>query len=245
MSRPDDHTARKGTEPRKAVVLLSGGLDSTTVLAIATSEGFEPCAMSFRYGQRHMVELESAKRIAGHMGVRKHVIVDIDLRQFGGSALTDDIDVPKGRTAEAMFTGIPITYVPARNTIFLSFALGWAETLGSQDIFIGVNALDYSGYPDCRPEFIRAYERMANLATRAGVEASQRLKIHTPLIELTKGQIIARGLALGVDYSWTSSCYDPGPNGEPCGSCDSCVLRAKGFSEIGAADPLLARLSAG
>jgi 7-cyano-7-deazaguanine synthase len=228
---------------RKAVVLLSGGLDSTTALAIARSEGFEPYAMSFRYGQRHVVELESAQRIAAQMGVRKHVIVDIDLRQFGGSALTDDIDVPKGRSAEAMSTGIPITYVPARNTIFLSFALGWAETLGAQDIFIGVNALDYSGYPDCRPEFITAYERMANLATRAGVEGSQRLKIHTPLIEMTKAQIIARGLALGVDYAWTSSCYDPGPHGEPCGSCDSCVLRAKGFDEIGTADPLLTRMS--
>jgi 7-cyano-7-deazaguanine synthase len=175
------------------------------------------------------------------MGVRKHVIVDIDLRQFGGSALTDDIAVPKGRSAHDMSAGIPITYVPARNTIFLSFALGWAETLGAQDIFIGVNALDYSGYPDCRPEFIAAYERMANLATRAGVEGTQRLKIHTPLIDLTKAQIISRGLSLRVDYSWTSSCYDPGPAGEPCGSCDSCVLRAKGFSEAGATDPLLKR----
>ncbi len=195
--------------------------------------------MSFRYGQRHVIELESAKRIAARMGVHRHVIVDIDLRQFGGSALTDDIEVPKGRTVEAMSAGIPITYVPARNTIFLSFALGWAETLGAQDIFIGVNALDYSGYPDCRPEFIAAYEHMANLATKAGVEGSQRLKIHTPLIELTKAQIIACGLALGVDYGLTSSCYDPGPNGEPCGSCDSCVLRAKGFNELGAIDPLL------
>jgi 7-cyano-7-deazaguanine synthase len=227
---------------RKAVILLSGGLDSTTALAIAKSEGFEPYALSFRYGQRHSVELESAKRIAAQMGVLKHVIVDFDLRQFGGSALTDDIDVPKGRSVEAMSTGIPITYVPARNTIFLSFALGWAETLGAQDIFIGVNALDYSGYPDCRPEFIAAYERMANLATKAGVEGSQRLKIHTPLIEMTKAQIIARGLALGVDYGWTSSCYDPGPTGVPCGSCDSCVLRAKGFAEIGVPDPLAARI---
>jgi 7-cyano-7-deazaguanine synthase len=238
----DDHTALTGTQQRKAVVLLSGGLDSTTTLAIARSEGFEPYAMSFRYGQRHVVELESAKRIAAQMGVRKHVIVDIDLRQFGGSALTADIEVPKGRPEAGMSTGIPITYVPARNTIFLSFALGWAETLGAQDLFVGVNALDYSGYPDCRPEFIAAYERMANLATKAGVEGSQRLKIHTPLIDLTKAQIIARGLALGVDYGWTSSCYDPGPNGEPCGSCDSCVLRAKGFSEAGTADPLLTRM---
>jgi 7-cyano-7-deazaguanine synthase len=211
------------------------------VLAIAQSQGFEPYAMSFRYGQRHVVELESAQRVVAHMGVQKHVIVDIDLRQFGGSALTDDIAVPKGRDAAEMSTGIPITYVPARNTIFLSFALGWAETLGAQDIFIGVNALDYSGYPDCRPEFIAAYERMANLATRAGVEGSQRLKIHTPLIELSKAQIIAQGLALGVDYGLTSSCYDPGPRGEPCGACDSCFLRSKGFSEIGAVDPLLTR----
>jgi 7-cyano-7-deazaguanine synthase len=237
-----DHTALTGTQQRKAVVLLSGGLDSTTALAIARSDGFEPYAMSFRYGQRHVVELESAKRIAAQMGVRKHVIVDIDLRQFGGSALTADIDVPKGRPAAEMSAGIPITYVPARNTIFLSFALGWAETLGAQDIFVGVNALDYSGYPDCRPEFIAAYERMANLATKAGVEGSQQLKIHTPLIELTKAQIIARGLALGVDYGWTSSCYDPGTHGEPCGSCDSCVLRAKGFTEVGTADPLLTRM---
>jgi len=201
--------------------------------------------MSFRYGQRHVVELESAKRVAAQMGVRKHVIVDIDLRQFGGSALTDDIEVPKGRAAADISAGIPITYVPARNTIFLSFALGWAETLGAQDIFIGVNALDYSGYPDCRPEFIAAYERMANLATKAGVEGTQRLRIHTPLIEWSKAEIIARGLALGVDYSWTSSCYDPGPQGEPCGGCDSCLLRAKGFSEAGSADPLLARFQTG
>jgi 7-cyano-7-deazaguanine synthase len=224
---------------------LSGGLDSTTTLAIAKSEGFELYAMSFRYGQRHVVELESAQRVAAQMGVRKHVIVDIDLRQFGGSALTADIEVPKDRPAAEMSAGIPITYVPARNTIFLSFALGWAETLGAQDIFIGVNALDYSGYPDCRPEFIAAYERMANLATKAGVEGQQRLKIHTPLIELTKAQIVARGVALGVDYSWTSSCYDPGPRGEPCGSCDSCVLRAKGFREAGVPDPLLLRIQAG
>jgi 7-cyano-7-deazaguanine synthase len=227
--------------PRKAVILLSGGLDSTTTLAIASSEGFEPYAMSFRYGQRHAVELESAQQIAARMGVRKHVIVDIDLRQFGGSALTDDIAVPKGRAVEAMSAGIPVTYVPARNTVFLSFALAWAETLGSQDIFIGVNALDYSGYPDCRPEYIEAYERMANLATKAGVSGLQRLVIHTPLIQLTKAQIIERGLALGVDYGWTSSCYDPGRDGQPCGACDSCVLRAKGFREAGAVDPLLQR----
>jgi 7-cyano-7-deazaguanine synthase len=241
VQQTEDRTASTGVHQRKAVVLLSGGLDSTTVLAIAQSQGFEAYAMSFRYGQRHVVELESAQRIAALMSVRKHVIVDFDLRQFGGSALTADIEVPKGRDAAEMSTGIPITYVPARNTIFLSFALGWAETLGAQDIFIGVNALDYSGYPDCRPEFIEAYERMANLATKAGVEGTQRLTIHTPLIELTKAQIIARGLALGVDYGLTSSCYDPGPQGKPCGSCDSCSLRAKGFSEIGAVDPLLMR----
>ena len=237
-----DYRTNSGKTPhRRAVVLLSGGLDSTTTLAIARAEGFEPYAMSFRYGQRHVIELESAKRVALRMGVAKHVIVDIDLRQFGGSALTDDIEVPKGRSAQAMSAGIPITYVPARNTIFLSFALGWAETLGAQDIFIGVNALDYSGYPDCRPEFIAAYEHMANLATKAGVEGSQRLKIHTPLIEMSKAQIIARGLALGVDYGLTSSCYDPGPSGQPCGACDSCLLRAKGFGELGVDDPLMRR----
>jgi 7-cyano-7-deazaguanine synthase len=228
------------TQERNAVVLLSGGLDSTTVLAIAGDEGFSLHAMSFRYGQRHVVELESARRVAARAGVRKHVIVDIDLRQFGGSALTDDIDVPKGRSAQAMSAEIPITYVPARNTVFLSFALAWAETLGSQDIFIGVNALDYSGYPDCRPEYIEAYARMANLATKAGVDGSQRLRIHTPLIQLTKAQIIRRGLALGVDYALTSSCYDPRADGGPCGACDSCLLRAKGFREADLADPLLA-----
>jgi 7-cyano-7-deazaguanine synthase len=226
---------------RKAVVLLSGGLDSTTTLAIAKSQDFELYAMSFRYGQRHVVELESATRVATSMGVRRHVVVAIDLRQFGGSALTDDIQVPKGRAPEAMSNGIPITYVPARNTVFLSFALAWAETLESQDIFIGVNALDYSGYPDCRPEYVEAYERMADLATRAGVEGGQHLKIHTPLIQLTKAQIITRGLALGVDFSATSSCYDPGGDGEPCGACDSCVLRAKGFDELKVIDPLLQR----
>jgi 7-cyano-7-deazaguanine synthase len=232
------------TTPGKAVVLLSGGLDSTTAVAIAKAEGFELYAMSFRYGQRHVVELKSAAQVAARMGVRKHVIVDVDLRQFGGSALTADIEVPKGRAIESMSEGIPITYVPARNTVFLSFALAWAETLGSQDIFIGVNVLDYSGYPDCRPEYIEAYERMANLATRAGVEGRQRLKIHTPLIRLSKAQIVARGLELGVDYAWTSSCYDPTPEGRPCGGCDSCLLRAAGFREIGAIDPLVQRFEA-
>jgi len=226
---------------RSAVVLLSGGLDSTTTLAIAKAEGFAAYALSFRYGQRHQVELESAARVAQALGAVEHVIADIDLRRFGGSALTGDLAVPKGRGLDRMGEGIPVTYVPARNTVFLSFALAWAEVLGASDIFIGVNALDYSGYPDCRPEYIAAYERMANLATKAGVQGHQRLKIHTPLIQLTKAGIIQRGLALGVDYGLTSSCYDPGPDGRPCGQCDSCLLRAKGFAEAGVADPLLTR----
>jgi 7-cyano-7-deazaguanine synthase len=227
-----------------AVVLLSGGLDSTTALAIAQSEGFDVFAISFRYGQRHKIELESARRVAERMRVLKHIVVDIDLRQFGGSALTDEIAVPKGRTVSAMAEGVPITYVPARNTVFLSFALAWSETLGSKDIFLGVNALDYSGYADCRPEFIEAYERMANLATKAGIEGGQRLKLHTPLINLTKAQIIARGAELGVDYSMTSSCYDPSATGAPCGSCDSCLLRQKGFAELNRLDPLVERFKA-
>ena len=226
---------------RRAVVLLSGGLDSSTVLAIAKNQGFEPYAMSFRYGQRHKIEVERAKDVANKMGVARHIIVDIDLRAFGGSALTSDIEVPKDRPLADMSHGIPVTYVPARNTIFLSYALAWAEVLGANDIFVGVNALDYSGYPDCRPEFIEAYERMANLATKAGVEGTQKLKIHTPLIQMTKAEIIKAGLSLGVDYSITSSCYDPGSNGEPCGKCDSCLLRNKGFSEVGKVDPLNAR----
>ena len=226
-----------------AVVLLSGGLDSTTVLAIARREGFKCYAMSFRYGQRHHVELDRACEIARRSGVAKHVIVDFDLRQFGGSALTSDIAVPKERSTTEMSKGIPVTYVPARNTIFLSFALAWAETLGASDIFIGVNALDYSGYPDCRPEYIEAYEQMANLATKAGVEGTQHLKIHTPLISLSKAQIIKTGFDLGVDYSITSSCYDPGPDGLPCGACDSCQLRAKGFAEARVADPLLVKFA--
>jgi 7-cyano-7-deazaguanine synthase len=225
---------------RPAVVLLSGGLDSATVLAIALSEGYACYALSFRYGQRHAVELERARTIAARMGAARHIVVDIDLRQFGGSALTADIDVPKDRTAAEMKQGIPITYVPARNTIFLSFALAWAETLGASDIFIGVNALDYSGYPDCRPEYVAAFERMANLATRLGVEGTQRLAIHTPLIRLSKAEIIRRGVALGVDYAITASCYDPGPDARPCGACDACVLREKGFAEAGMSDPLLA-----
>jgi 7-cyano-7-deazaguanine synthase len=226
------------THPKKAVVLLSGGLDSATVLAIARSEGFEVYALSFSYGQRHLLELEAAKRVAASIGVAQHRIAAIDLRVFGGSALTDSIAVPKGRAADEMSNGIPVTYVPARNTIFLSFALAWAEVLGSSDVFIGVNALDYSGYPDCRPEFIEAFERMANLATKAGVEGRQSLKIHTPLIALSKAQIIAKGVELGVDYALTSSCYDPSPAGEPCGQCDSCLLRQKGFRENGMVDPL-------
>jgi 7-cyano-7-deazaguanine synthase len=226
---------------RPAVVLLSGGLDSTTALAIAKSEGFECYAMSFRYGQRHAFELTAAERVAAYIGVRDRVTVDINLRQFGGSALTGDIDVPKGRTAVDMGHGIPVTYVPARNTVFLSLALAWAETLGAQDVFIGVNSIDYSGYPDCRPEYIRAYEAMANLATRAGVEGLQKLKVHTPLIQMTKAEIIARGIGLGIDYGMTSSCYDPGDQGQPCGGCDSCVLRAKGFLEAGYPDPLVER----
>jgi 7-cyano-7-deazaguanine synthase len=227
-----------GVRVRRAVVLLSGGLDSATVLAIARSEGFEPYALSFSYGQRHVWEVEAAKRVAASVGAVEHRIASIDLRVFGGSALTADIDVPKGRDTDAMAQGIPITYVPARNTIFLAFALAWAEVLGSSDVFIGVNALDYSGYPDCRPEFIEAFERMANLATKAGVEGRQRLRIHTPLIALSKAQIIARGIELGVDYGLTSSCYDPSPKGVPCGECDSCLLREKGFRENGIEDPL-------
>lgn len=226
------------TEQKRAVVLLSGGLDSATVLAIARSQGYEPYALSFSYGQRHVWELEAAKRVAASVGVVQHRTAQIDLRVFGGSALTSDIAVPKGRAADEMSHGIPITYVPARNTIFLSFALAWAEVLGSSDVFIGVNALDYSGYPDCRPEYIEAYEKMANLATKAGVEGRQRLKIHTPLIALSKAQIIAKGRELGVDYALTSSCYDPSPAGEPCGQCDSCLLRQKGFRENGIEDPL-------
>jgi 7-cyano-7-deazaguanine synthase len=220
---------------RRAVVLLSGGLDSATALAIAKSQGFAPYSLSFDYNQRHRWELEQARRTAEREQVAWHQIVHFDLRAFGGSALTSDISVPRGR--DLSDTSIPVTYVPARNTIFLSFALAWAETLCCADIFIGVNALDYSGYPDCRPEYIAAYELMANLATKAGVEGT-KLTIHTPLIDLTKAEIIRRGLALGVDYSLTSSCYDPGAEGTPCGTCDSCRLRLKGFAEAGATDPL-------
>jgi 7-cyano-7-deazaguanine synthase len=221
----------------KAVVLLSGGLDSTVTLAIAGQEGFVPYALTFRYGQRHHAEIRAASRVAALMKVAGQVILDIDLRSIGGSALTDDIPVPKGRDLGQIPEEIPITYVPARNTIFLSFALAWAEVLGSTDIFIGVNALDYSGYPDCRPEYIRAYETMANLATRAGVEG-KRLMIHTPLIEMTKARIIRKGIELGVDFSLTSSCYDPSSRGSACGKCDACLLRKKGFREAGVKDPI-------
>jgi len=224
---------------RPAVVLLSGGLDSATVLAIARADGFQPYALSFRYGQRHSVELDAAARVAAALGAERHVVADFDLRAFGGSALTDDaLAVPHHASAAELVPDIPVTYVPARNTIFLSFALAWAETLDSQDIFIGVNALDYSGYPDCRPEFIAAYEQLATLATKAGVEGRQRLTIHTPLIQLTKAQIIQRGLDLGVDYSLTHSCYDP-VGGRACGTCDSCLLRQRGFAELGLTDPAL------
>ena len=222
---------------KNAIVLVSGGLDSTTVAAIAQAEGYEVRALSFDYGQRHAVELDAAKRVVAALGIQHHAIMKIDLRAVGGSALTADIDVPKHRDAAAMGHGIPVTYVPARNTIFLSFALAYAEVAQAQDIFIGVNALDYSGYPDCRPEYIRAYEAMANLATRAGVEGTQRLTIHAPLMELTKAGIIGRGTALGIDYGLTLSCYDPSPEGLACGACDSCQLRRKGFEEAGVADP--------
>jgi 7-cyano-7-deazaguanine synthase len=223
----------------KAVVLLSGGMDSTTTAAIALGEGFDVHALSVRYGQRHAVELEAARRVAERLGIRRHVIIDLDLRAFGGSALTADVPVPKDTPLAEIGARIPSTYVPARNTIFLSLALAWAETLGAHDIFLGANALDYSGYPDCRPEYLEAYARMADLATRAGVEGVQRLKIHTPLIELTKAQIIARGLDLGVDYGLTHSCYDP-IDGRACGTCDSCLLRARGFADVGQPDPALA-----
>ena len=224
--------------PQKAVVLLSGGLDSATTLAIARQMGFELHAMSFRYGQRHEVEVEAARRVASSFQVTRHIVVDIDLRIFGGSALTDTIDVPKNRSPAEMGHGIPVTYVPARNTIFLSYALAWAEVLGAADIFIGVNALDYSGYPDCRPEYIAAFQDMAMLATRAGVEGSHALTIHAPLIQMSKADIIRRGRELGVDYSLTCSCYDPSLRGEACGQCDACLLRLKGFAEAGLKDPI-------
>ena len=222
---------------KKAVVLSSGGLDSTTAMAIAKSEGYDVYSLSFSYGQRHSIELEAAKRVAEAIGVKKHLVIDIDLKLIGGSALTDDIEVPKGRDENTMTSDIPVTYVPARNTIFLSYALGWAEVIGASEIFIGVNAVDYSGYPDCRPEFIEAFQHLANLATKVGVEGKSRFQIRTPLIHLTKAQIIQKGVSLGVDYGLTLSCYDPTPDGGACGHCDSCQLRKKGFAEAGVADP--------
>jgi 7-cyano-7-deazaguanine synthase len=222
---------------RPAVLLLSGGLDSTTLLALASAEGYAIHALTFRYGQRHAHEVEAARRVAERYGVREHVFADIDLRMFGGSALTSDAPVPKDRPAGEISHGVPITYVPARNTIFLSFALAWAEVLDARDIFIGVNALDYSGYPDCRPEYIRAYEYMANLATRAGTEDHHPVTIRTPLIDLTKQQIIELGQRLGVDYALTTSCYDPSADGAACGHCDACQLRLRGFKEAGTSDP--------
>ena len=224
---------------KRAVVLVSGGLDSATALAEAKHAGFECYAMSFNYGQRHHHELAAAQRVCDALCVVKHVVIDLNLRAIGGSALTADLAVPKHRDEATMSAGIPVTYVPARNTVFLSIALGWAETLRAFDLFIGVNAVDYSGYPDCRPEFIRAFEALANLATQAGVEGKGRFEIHTPLIRLTKAQIIQRGVELGVDFGLTHSCYDPTPEGRPCGECDSCILRAKGFAEAGIPDAAL------
>jgi 7-cyano-7-deazaguanine synthase len=222
----------------KAIVLSSGGLDSTTTMAIAQAEGFEIYSLSFRYGQRHTLEIQAAERVAKVFGVKEHLVIDIDLTRIGGSALTDNIEVPKGRGEKEMQREIPVTYVPARNTIFLSFALAWAEVLEASDIFIGVNAIDYSGYPDCRPEYIEAFARMANLATKAAVEGKTKLKIHTPLIKMTKAEIIRKGIELGIDYGLTHSCYDPSPNGLACDQCDSCILRKKGFQEAGIPDPI-------
>jgi 7-cyano-7-deazaguanine synthase len=223
---------------KKAVVLLSGGLDSTTLMGIARSNGYEIYCLSFRYGQRHALELEAARRVAKAFNAKEHLVMDIDLAKIGGSALTGDIEVPKGRNEGEMKGEIPVTYVPARNTIFLSHALAWAEVLGASDIFIGVNAVDYSGYPDCRPEYIEAFERMANLATKAGVEGKTKVKIRAPLINMTKADIILKGIELGIDYGMTHSCYDPSPEGMPCGRCDSCLLRKKGFREAGITDPV-------
>ena len=223
---------------KKAVILLSGGLDSATTLAIAQNDGFTPYGLTFSYGQRHQFEIGASQKIAEACNLTDHIITEIDLRAFGGSALTDDIDVPKDRSESTMSGSIPVTYVPARNTIFLSFALAWAEVLQSGDIFLGVNSMDYSGYPDCRPEYIQSFQSMANLATKAGVEGTQSITIHTPLISMTKGEIISKGLALGVDYSLTHSCYDPDKAGNACGRCDSCRIRLKGFQEAGTADPI-------
>ena len=223
---------------KKAVILLSGGLDSATCLAIAIENGFSPYALSFRYGQRHEFELNSAKAVSKSMGIEEHIILDIDLRAFGGSALTDEIEVPKDRDEVDITNEIPVTYVPARNTIFLSFGLAYAETLEANEIFIGVNALDYSGYPDCRPEYIASFQKLANLATKTGVEGESLINIHTPLIDLTKSEIIKKGLSLDVNYGLTHSCYDPDQNGYSCGHCDACQLRIRGFEEAGLSDPL-------
>lgn len=225
------------TESKKAVVLSSGGVDSTTLMAIAKEEGYEIYSLSFNYGQRHSCELDAAKRVARVLGVQEHRIIDIDLGKIGGSALTDEIDVPKARSESEMKKEIPVTYVPARNTIFLSYALAWAEVLGASDIYIGVNAIDYSGYPDCRPEYIKGFENMANLAIKAAVEGKMKIHIRTPLIQMSKAEIIRRGVELGVDYHMTHSCYDPSPDGKACGQCDSCLIRKKGFREAGVTDP--------
>lgn len=238
-TRKPEWGGKMSGQERKAVVLLSGGLDSTTALAVAKHEGYALYALSLSYGQRHKYELQAAARVARQFGVVEHITFDVNIGQFGGSALTSDIGVPKDRALEEMDSNIPITYVPARNTVFLSVALAWAETVGASDIFLGVNALDYSGYPDCRPEYIEAFERMANLATKAGVEGQQKLHIHAPLIRLTKAQIVTLGMSLDVDFSVTSTCYDPGLEGQPCGRCDACQLRRKGFREAGFADPLI------
>ena len=225
------------SKKNKAIVLSSGGLDSTTAMAMARQEGYEIYSLSFRYGQRHALELDAAQRVAKALGAKEHLVIDMDLTGIGGSALTDDLDVPKARTDEEMRKGIPVTYVPGRNTIFLSYALAWAEVVGASDIFIGVNAIDYSGYPDCRPEYIEAFEHLANLCTKAGVEGQRPIRIRAPLMQMTKAQIIQEGMALGVDYRMTHSCYDPSVEGKACGYCDSCLLRKKGFREAGVPDP--------
>jgi 7-cyano-7-deazaguanine synthase len=225
------------SKKNKAIVLSSGGLDSTTAMAVAREEGYEIYSLSFRYGQRHALELEAAQRVAKALGAKEHLVMDIDLARIGGSALTDDLDVPKARTDEEIKKGIPVTYVPGRNTIFLSYALAWAEVVGASDIFLGVNAIDYSGYPDCRPEYIKAFEHLANLATKAGVEGLTPIRIRAPLMRMTKAEIIGKGVKLGVDYGMTHSCYDPSADGKACGYCDSCLLRKKGFREAGVVDP--------
>jgi 7-cyano-7-deazaguanine synthase len=225
------------SKTNKAIVLSSGGLDSTTAMAMAKEEGYEIYSLSFRYGQRHSLELEAARRVAKALGAKEHLVMDIDLARIGGSALTDDLDVPKARTDEEIKKGTPVTYVPGRNTIFLSYALAWAEVVGASDIFLGVNAIDYSGYPDCRPEYIEAFEHLANLATKTGAEGLTPIRIRAPLMRMTKAEIIRKGVKLGVDYGMTHSCYDPPADGKACGYCDSCLLRKKGFREAGVVDP--------